>query len=328
MSAHSICNMFRHLHLGLIAVGIAIGAAHAQSFPVKPIRWIVPIAAGGSNDVAARLLSANIAPALGQQIIIENRPGAAGIIGMDFVAKSQPDGYTILSADNSLVLNTGLYQKLPYDLERDFEPVALYGRIPMLIVVRASLPVQNITELIALAKADPGKLTFGSAGKGSPHHLLQELFKQRTGTDFTHVPFKGGTPAVAEIAAGRLDITVSNWGSVAGHVSAGRLRVLAVSTAQRNPRQDHIPTIKESGGPEIDVAAWQGLLTPKGTPRVIVDRLNAEILAALKNQKVVDTMGDSGMLATPSTSAEFATFIRSERALWEPLIKSWKISLD
>jgi tripartite-type tricarboxylate transporter receptor subunit TctC len=309
-------------------VVLAIGTAQAQSYPAKPIRWIVPIAAGGANDVAARLLSAHLAPGLGQQLIIENRPGAAGIIGMDLVAKSPADGYTVISVDNSFVLNNALYQKVPYDPERDFEPIGLYGRIPMLIVVRASLPVQNITELIALAKADPGKLTFGSAGKGSPHHLLQELFKQRTGTDFTHVPFKGGTPAVAEIAAGRLDITVSNWGSVAGHVSAGRLRVLAVSTAQRSPRQDHIPTIKEAGGPEIDVAAWQGVLAPKGTPRAIVERLHAELIAVLKNQKVVDTMGDSGMVATPSSPADFAAFIKSERALWEPLIKSWKISLD
>lgn len=303
-------------------------AAIAQAWPAKPIRWIVPIAAGGTTDVATRLLAAGVSQALGQAILVENRPGAATIIGTEVVAKAPPDGYTLLSVDNALVLNTALYQKLPYDPERDLDPISLYGRVPLMLTIRASLPAKNIAELIALAKADPGKLTFGSAGKGSPHHLLQELFKQRTGTEFTHVPYKGGSPAVAELVAGRLDISVTNWGSVTGHVDAGRLRVLAVSAAQRSPRQPQIPTIKESGGPEMDVVAWQGVLAPKGTPKAIIDRLNAEIVAVLRSQKVTDTLGEAGIQTAPSTPAEFAALIRSERALWEPLIRGWKISLD
>ena len=198
----------------------------------------------------------------------------------------------------------------------------------MLIVIRSSLPAKDVGALIAMAKAEPGKLSFGSAGKGSPHHLLQELFKQKTGTDYTHIPFKGGAPAILELSAGRLDISISNFGSVAPHVEAGRLRVLGVSSAQRVPRYAQVPTLKEAGGPEMDVAAWQGVLAPKGTPKAIIDRLNKEIVAILNSQKVIDSLGDNGVQAIPSTPAEFAAFIRSERALWEPLIRSWNISLD
>ena len=315
------------LAVWLIAAGMG-GGAIAQAWPSKPIRWVVPIAAGGTTDVATRLLAAGVSQALSQPVLVENRPGAATIIGTEAVAKAAPDGYTLLSVDNALVLNTALYQKLPYDPERDLEPVALYGRVPLMITVRASLQAKNIAELIAIAKADPGKLTFGSAGKGSPHHLLQELFKQRTGTDFTHIPYKGGSPAVAELVAGRLDISVTNWGSVAGHVEAGRLRVLAVSAGQRSPRQPQIPTVREAGGPDMDVVAWQGVLVPKGTPKPIIDRLNAEIVAVLRSQKATDALGEAGIHTAPSTPAEFAALLSSERALWEPLIRSWKISLD
>ena len=316
---------------GLIAVwliaAVSGSGALAQAWPAKPVRWIVPIAAGGTTDVATRLLAAGVSQAIGQPVLVENRPGAATIIGTEAVVKAVADGYTLLSVDNALVL-TALYQKLPYDPERDLEPVALYGRVPLMITVRASLPARSIAELIAVAKAEPGKLTFGSAGKGSPHHLLQELFKQRTGTEFTHVPYKGGSPAVAELVAGRLDISVTNWGSVAGHVEAGRLRVLAVSAAQRSPRQAHIPTIREAGGPEMDVVAWQGVLVPKGTPKPIIDRLNAEIVAVLRSQKATDALGEAGIHSAPSTPAEFAALLRSERALWEPLIRTWNITMD
>ena len=311
-----------------LVASVASRGALAQVWPAKPLRWIVPIAAGGTTDVATRLLAAGVSQALGQPVLVENRPGAATIIGTEVVAKAAPDGYTLLSVDNALVLNTALYQKLPYDPERDLDPVALYGRVPLMITVRASLPAKNIAELIALAKDDPGRITFGSAGKGSPHHLLQELFKQRTGTEFTHVPYKGGSPAVAELVAGRLDISVTNWGSVAGHVDAGRLRVLAVSAAQRSPRQPQIPTIKEVGGPEMDVVAWQGVLVPKGTPKAIIDRLNTEIVAVLRLQKATDALGEAGIHTAPSTPAEFAALLKSERSLWEPLIRSWKITLD
>ena len=321
-------NRFAFFLAVCLVASVASRGALAQAWPAKPIRWIVPIAAGGTTDVATRLLAAGVSQALGQPVLVENRPGAATIIGTEVVAKAAPDGYTLLSVDNALVLNTALYQKLPYDPERDLDPVALYGRVPLMITVRASLPAKNVAELIALAKNDPGKLTFGSAGKGSPHHLLQELFKQRTGTEFTHVPYKGGSPAVAELVAGRLDISVTNWGSVAGHVDAGRLRVLAVSAAQRSPRQPQVPTIKESGGPEMDVVAWQGVLAPKGTPKAIIDRLNTEIVTVLRSQKATDALGEAGIHTAPSTPGEFAALLRSERALWEPLIRSWKITLD
>ncbi len=317
------------LRLAAAALALAISpAAPAQAWPAKPIRWIVPTAAGGAIDVATRLMAAGVSQALGQPVLVENRPGAATIIGTEAVAKAPPDGYTILSTDIALVLNTALYRKLPYDPERDLAPIALYGRVPLLVVVRASLPVKNIAELIALARAEPGRLSFGSAGKGSPHHLLQELFKQRTGTEFTHIPYKGGPPAIPELVAGRLDIGVTLWGSVAGHVEAGRLRVLATTAAQRSPRQPQIPTMRESGGPEMDVVAWQGVLAPGGTPKEIIDRLNTEIVAVLRTQKTIDTLGEGGINTAPGTPAEFAALIRSERALWEPLIRGWKISLD
>ena len=296
--------------------------AHAQAFPNKPVRLVVPFPPGGPLDTVGRALAQKLTEAWGQSVIVDNRPGAGGNIGADLVAKAAPDGYTVvMGALSTHAVNPSLYAKMPYDAVKDFAPITLVAITPNVLVVNPSLPVNSVRELVAYAKANPGKLAFGSGSNGSAGHLAGELFKADTGTDLLHVPFKGAAPAMQALLSGDIQMMFDNLASASAQVKAGKLKALAVTTARRSPLAPDLPTMAESGVPGFDISTWFGLLAPAGTPPEIVGRWNTEVGRILRTPEMRERLTAMGAEPAPDTPAEFAQFIASEAAKYARIVK-------
>jgi len=306
----------------------ALGQALAQAYPTKPIRYIVPWPPGGGADIMSRLINQPLGDALGQQVVIDNRGGAAGNIGAELAAKSPPDGYTIVFAySGTHSINPHIYRKMPFK-ESDFAPVIQLASVPQIVVVHPSLPAKNIRELIGVVKSRPGQLTYASSGNGAINHLAGELFKMRTGTDIVHVPYKGGGPAAVALLSGEVGMIFGEPASMMSYLKAGRLRALAVTSAKRALSLPDLPTVAESGVPGFDVTSWNGILAPAGTPREIIGRLNAELNKILATPAMRDRMIGLGYEPVGGPPEKFGELIRAELAKWAPVVKAANIRVD
>ncbi|MBU2410254.1 MAG: tripartite tricarboxylate transporter substrate binding protein [Gammaproteobacteria bacterium] len=293
------------------------------------MKWIVPYPAGGGTDVIARTLAEAMRQPLGQSIVIDNRPGASTNIGADLVAKSKADGYTIMSADNAvLAFNEFLFSKLPFNPEKDFSYVGAIGRFPLAIVVNPEFPAKDFKEFLAYAKANPGKLNYASPGNGSPHHLAMEMFKNRTKTFITHIPYRGAAPAMADVMGGQVQCMFLDLASGLPIMQSGKVRVLAIGSAQRSKLLPNVPTLAEVGVPDTEVFAFQGVLGPAGLPPAVVQRLNGELNKSFSNPAVQKRFTDFGMEPLPGTPEQFAALARAESKRWGPIIKAQGIKLD
>ena len=306
------------------AVAMTLSCAHAadaQQYPVKPVRLIIAYAAGGGTDTVGRVFAQKLSEGLGRQVIVDNRPGANGNIATEVAVKSQPDGYTMIMGNiGPIGVNPHLY-KLAFDPLRDLAPVTLIATAPLLVVVHPSLPVNSLKELIALAKREPGKLSYSSAGVGSSNHLAGALFNIEAGVDVVHIPYKGAAPALTDLIAGQVQLSFQTLPSVGGNVKSKRLKPLAVTSARRASTYPDVPTAAEAGLKGFEVSAWYSILVPAGTPRPIIERLNGEILKALKQKDVVDRLQADGAEVAGTSPEEFGEFMRRETAKWGRVVK-------
>lgn len=332
---HSTTHAPRRSRLMLACAAAAIGIAalaapfaHAESYPNKPITLIVPFPPGGPTDLVARVLAQTMSGQMGQQIIVDNRGGANGNIGSAAVAKAAPDGYTVLYNTSSITLSPALYKSLPYDVQRDLAPVGLTATVPLALVVNPAIPANNVKEFIAYAKANPGKLSYGSAGNGNITHLGAFQFLQANGIQAVHIPYKGSAPADADLVGGQIQFMTDTINSVAGFVREKRLRLLAVTTTKRTSLFPDTPTMAESGLPGFDVSAWQGLMVPANTPEPIIKRLNAEMSKALQNPEVLKKLAAQGAIPLGSTPQEYGDYIKAELSRWSAIVKQTGVSLE
>jgi tripartite-type tricarboxylate transporter receptor subunit TctC len=306
-----------------IALLALAGAAQAADYPDKPVRMLVGFAAGGGTDTTARAIAAPLSAALRQQVIVDNRPGAAGNIATDIAAHSAADGYTLLMGTiAALAINPSLYQKLPFDPLRDFEPISLAVSSMNVLVVHSSVAARSVRELMALAKAQSGKLTYGSSGIGGAGHLAGVLFDQLAGTQMVHVPYKGGAPAMIALVSGEVNMVFSTAETAVPQVKAGKIRALGVTTAKRSALLPDLPTIAEAGLPGYEANNWYGLLAPAKTPAAIIERLNRDIVRVLNTSAVKEQLFRSGLDASPSTPKEFTAYMKSEIAKWSKVVKA------
>ena len=308
--------------LSFVFVFGSVSVASAQDYPTKAIRFVVPFPPGGTTDFLARLLGQAMEKDWRQPVVVENKTGAGGIVGAEAVARSAPDGYTIGMIIPSHASNPSLYSKLPYDSEKDFAPVTLLIKIPLLVVVNSSGPVKSMEELIALAKAKPGTLTFGSTGVGSGAHLTTELFKSITGTNMVHVPYRGAGPYIAALVAGEIDVAFGDAAALLPQVRAGKLRPLAVTSAQRLAALPDVPTMIEAGVADFESTTWAGVLAPAGTPVATVKMLQTEMTHVLELPDVRKRISDLAAEPVGNTSAEFAAFLRTETVRWGAVVKA------
>ena len=320
------------MKLRLLIVGAALtattAASLAQDYPARPIRLILGFAPGGSTDLVARVVGQKMAEAWAQQVVVDNRPGANGMIGADLVAKANPDGYSLLlSSIGPMAINASLY-KMPYDIVAEFAPITYTGNVTNLLVVHPSVAAANVKELIALAKAQPGKLTFGSSGTGGAPHMAVELFKILAKVNVVHVPYKGGGPAMADLVGGQISGSFASMPSSIPFVRAGKLRALAVTAPKRSPAEPQIPTISEAGIPGFAVLDWQGLFTTAKTPPAIVNKLNAEVVRILALPDVVEKLAVAGVEIQTSTPREWGDFVKSEIAKWGKVVKEAGIKVE
>jgi tripartite-type tricarboxylate transporter receptor subunit TctC len=308
------------LFLSLLAVALPTGAR--AEYPERPIRFIVPQAAGSATDTVARIVAAEIGPILGTTVVVDDRPGAALTLGLDLVAKSSPDGYTIgMGPIGALAITRHMVQKLPYVIERDFQPIALVVRGHLLLAVSPSLPVNSVAELVAYAKANPGKLLNASSSNGSPGHVGGELFKFMTGTEIVHVPYKGGAPAIQDLIAGRVQLMFESLNSIAPHAKSGTVKALAVGSDHRSAAFPDLPTIAESGVPGYEAGTWTGVIAPAGVPRPIVDKLNAAINKAITMPNFKARFAQIGDEPAGGTPEEFAKVIAADSAKWKDVVE-------
>ncbi len=318
------------LRWSLAAASLCLaGAALANDFPSKPIRLLVPAAPGGGADFLARIVSVKLSEALGQSVVVDNRAGASGTIAADATAKAAGDGHTLLLGQStSIVIAPQLYPRLPYDTLRDLKPVTLVAEVPNILVVNNSVPAANLKELIALAKAKPDTLNFGSAGNGAPSHLAGEMFKTATGTRLTHVPYKGAGPAVNALLSGEIQIMFAPMVAVLPQVKSGRLRALGVTSARRSASIPELPTLAESGLSGYEISSWFGFFVPASTPTAVVDRIHRETARVLKMPDVVERLGKEGAEPVGSSPAEFSTYVRNEFGKYSKVIKDNGIKAD
>lgn len=300
----------------------------AQGYPAKPIRIIVPYAPGGSTDVVFRILAPRLTEFLGQQVLVENRPGAASTIGLDLVAKSAPDGYTVGVANIAYGANPTLYKKMPFDAEKDLMPVSLVSIVTMVLSVHPSVPARSVKQLIALAKAKPGTLVYGSAGNGSANHLATARFAHMTGTNLVHVPYKGGGPAVVSIVSGETAVLFATIPSAIQHFKSGRLVPLGVSRAQRNSALPDIPTVAEAGVPGYEAIEWNGVMVPTGTPAAVINRLHQALVKATTIPEVKERITGLGADLVGNSPAEFGAFLKNELATWSKVVKEVGMRID
>jgi tripartite-type tricarboxylate transporter receptor subunit TctC len=304
------------------------GQAAAQEFPGKPVRLVVPYPAGGVTDVTARIIAEALTETIGQQVIVDNRPGAAGNVGSDLVAKSKPDGYTLLMALIGNTISMSLYKDLPYDFSRDLTPIIQLYTSSNVLAVHPSVPANTVQELIALAKAKPGTLNYASTGNGTSTHLSGELFKLVTGTDIVHVPYKGGSPAQIDLLAGQVHMMFDNIPVSVKHIQAGSLRALATTGPARSRSLPEVPTLAEAGVPDVIVEGWVGIVAPAGTPRGIIDKLNSEVNKTLQSPRVRKSLEDGGVTIVGGTPEAFGQFIAQETEKWAKVIKAANIKVD
>ena len=314
--------------LGVVATVVA-SQVFAQAWPAKPIKWVVPFAPGGTTDILARTIGDKLAIALGQPVIIENKPGAGGGLGADFVAKAAPDGYTILGGTISTnAINASLYKDLPYDPVKDFIPITLIARVPNMLVVNNDVPVKTVAELIALMKKSPGKYTFASSGNGTSQHLSGELFKGMAGVDMQHIPYKGSPPALQDVMGGNVTMTFDNITTAWTLAKGGKLRALAVTTAKRSPAAPDVPTIAEAGVIGYEIGSWQGVFAPAGTPPAIVKRLNTEIVKIINSPEVQEKLLALGAEPVGNSTEEFTVFVKTEVVKWGDVVKKSGARVD
>ena len=312
-----------------IATLAGTGIALAQNYPAKPVRIVVPQAPGSQSDLFARMLGQEMTKGLGQPVVNDARPGAGGAIGAEIAARAAPDGYTLLMGTNSShAANPALYSKLPYDAVKDFAPIALMVGMPYVLSTHPSLPVRNVKELIAFAKARPGQLNYSSAGNGSTHQLCGELFKSMAKLNVVHVPYKGGPPATAATMSGETSMLFNTVGSTHPFVAQGKLRAIGVTTAKRSGKLPETPTLSEAGLPGFDIMSWFGLLAPAGTPQAIVTRLNAETIKALNTPDMKKAIAATGLELIPGSPEQFAAHIKSQIAIFSAIAKTANIRLD
>ena len=300
-------------------------ASYAQNFPTRPLRIVVPYAAGGSTDVLARLVGQKLTAVLGQPVVIDNRTGAGTIIATEIVARAAPDGYTLLMATPPLTIAAALYEKLPFDTARDFAAVTNIAATSNVLVVHPAVPAQSVKELIALAKANPGKFTFGSSGVGGASHLAVELFRSMAGIELVHVPYKGGSLAVTDLLGGRLTLMFANLTTVQGHIKTGRVRALAIGTAQRSLVVPDLPTVAAAGVPGYEANNWNGVVAPAGTPRAVIERLRREIKAAVDAPEMRERLLQNAFEPIADTPAEFARYLATERVKWGKVVREAQV---
>ena len=310
----------------MIASGLYTAVSFAQqtapAYPAKPVRLIVPLAAGGPSDHMARALAQKLSEGLRQSVVVDNRPGATGVIGADLVAKAPPDGYTLLLAQTAVTVNATLFPKLPYDTLRDLEPISQLTSAPYLLAVHPSLPVRTFQQLVTFAKQRPGQLNHSSGGSGTGPHLAMELLMQRTGTRFTHITYKGGGPALIDFIAGQTQVFMTNIVIMLPQVKAGKARALATSTAKRSNAAPDVPTIAESGVPGFNEGAFHGVMAPSGVPKAIVEKLHAEIVKAMRSPEVLDRLTAEGAEVVASTPQDFNARMRTDIDKWAKVIKT------
>jgi tripartite-type tricarboxylate transporter receptor subunit TctC len=307
--------------LGASLCFAAVGLAQAQSFPTKPVRIISPYPPGGGNDTLARTLSPKLTQSLGQQVIVENRPGANTIIGVEAAARSAPDGHTMVLIPNVHAINPYLYPKLPYDPVKDFTPITLVGTSPLVVAMHPSVPVKDMRGLLALARTRPGQVQYGSSGNGSVGHVGVELLEMMAGVKMQHIPYKGTAPMLVDVMNGQLTFTFASALGVMPHVKSGRLRAIAVTSGKRSPALPDMPTIAESGVPGYEMILWYGLVGPAGIPADIVQRLNAEIGKVLRDPEISTKLANQGVEANPSSPQQFAQLIGSELKKYAKVVK-------
>lgn len=320
-------NITRLLTAALISTSVMMPAV-AQQYPTKPIKLILPFPTGGATDVMSRILAEKLTPRLGQTVIVENKPGAGTMLASEYVAKAPADGYTLLMAASSLVIAPSLYSKVNYDPIKDFTPVTQVAAVIHLVVVNPNLPVKSIQDLIAYLKANPGKVSYGSTGSGTSTHLEAELFKKMAGVEIQHIPYKGSTPALADLVGGQTSMMFDPIASSKPYLESGRLRALAVTTGQRSVSAPELPTVAESGLPGYEAMPWLGIVAPAGTPKVVVDRLYKEVSEVLKMQDVKDRFKSLGLDIIGNTPAQFATFIAQDQKKWAQVIQDSGAKVD
>ena len=328
--------MFRSKNRGSAAILLAATAclalcasvARAQDYPSRPVRVVVPFSPGGAVDGPMRVIAQELSKRLGQQVIVDNKPGAGATIGTDVVAKAAPDGYTLLLASQTNAISATLYPKLSYDPIEDFAPISLIGREPGVLVVHPSLPVKTFREFVAYVKERPGQIDYASSGNGSGQHLFVALLASMTGMKMNHVPYRGSGQATADLLGGQVQVSIPGTAGMVGHIKAGKLRALAVTGAKRSPQLPDVPTVMESGVPGYEAYVWMGLLAPKGTPAPIIDKLFRELTQVLATSEVKTYMASAGIEVVGSTPAEFGAFFRSEKELWAKVIRETGAKID
>jgi tripartite-type tricarboxylate transporter receptor subunit TctC len=312
----------------VLLVAAMVTPLGAQTYPNRPIRFILPFPPGGATDILGRIIGQKLAERLGQPVVAENRPGGAGNIGLEATANAKPDGYTIVLTVQTIAISPSLFKKLNYDPVKDFAPITLVGQIPNVVVVRPALPVRNLKELVAYAKANPKKLNYGSGGTGNANHLVFELLKNLTQIDMVHVPYKGVNQAMIGLMGGEVDMVSIGPPAALPHVQAGKVRPLAVLQKERVPTLPDVPTSKEAGIENFEVVSWYGILAPAATPREIVNRLNAEWIKIVAMPDTKAKMESAGVEPLSSTPEQFAEFIKAETVRWSKVIKEANLSLD
>ena len=330
MTARSVSRPAQGFALGLFVGALAwLPNAGAQEYPTKPIRLVITYPPGGNTDLVGRALALKLGEFMGQQVVVDNRGGAGGVLGSMITAQSAPDGYTImLGTSAGMVINPLLSRKLTYDPVRDFAPVSMVVIVPQLLVINPQLPVKNVRELIAFAKAKPGYLNAGSSGVGTPNHFGTELLKWLAGVDIVHVPYKGGAPALTDLLGGQIQMAFSSVPAVLPHIKAGRLVALGVGSAKRSPALPNIPTIAEAGVPGYEYTTWYGVFAPAKTPRTLIARLNAEIVKAMETPDIKDRFTALGGDPDPGTPEELRAYMANESAKWAKIIKAANIRVE
>ena len=315
--------------LAATALALATSAALAQSYPSKSIRLISPFAPGGGTDITARAIAPKLTSALGQQVIVDNRGGAGGMVGVEIASKAPPDGYTIvIGTIGNIAVNPSLYSRMPYDPQKDLVPIGQVANALNVLVVHPSLPAKTVKEFIAIAKQNPGKLNYGSSGPGATDHLAGEVFNMMAGVKMEHIPYKGGAPAMLDLVAGQVQVVFSTMATAIGAIQANRIRAIAMTGNQRYERMPNIPTIAEGGLKGFEVNNWYGFFAPAGTPKEVVTRLHAETAKALTMADVKTRLIDAGIIATSSTPDAFAAYIAAETKKWAKVVKAANIKAD
>jgi tripartite-type tricarboxylate transporter receptor subunit TctC len=312
----------------LAASACAIPCSLAQTYPHKPVRLIVPFSAGGPADLLGRMIGEKLQRSLGQTVVVINKDGAGTILGVDMAAKASPDGYTLLLGNVAMVINSSVGKRLPYDVQRDLAPVSLVFTQPLIVVLNPAVPVTTLKELIAYAKANPGRLKYGSSGVGTSIHLTTELFRAAVGIELTHIPYKGAAPALTDLLGGQIDLMVPGITPVVAYVKTGKLRAIGLTSRKRSTALPEVPTLIELGVADFESTGWYGVLVPAGTPKIIVTRLNRELIAVLNLPDLKERLASQGGDAVSSTPEQFAAFIAAELKKWTSVIRSANIRVD